>query len=58
MAGQRERQRRLAAAVGAHQGVDAARLDREVDPLENLFVFYGDAEVARDQSTRRHARQS
>jgi hypothetical protein len=38
--------------------VDPTRLDRQVDALQNLFVFDGDPQVARDQSTRRHAKQS
>jgi hypothetical protein len=32
--------------------VDAPRLDGQVDALENLFVFDGDAEVARNEPAR------
>ena len=39
-------QRRLAGAVGAHEGVDLALADREVEPLEDLLVAGPDVEVA------------
>ena len=50
VAGERERQRRLSASVRPHQRVHAARLDRQVDALEDLVVVDGDSQVARDQS--------
>ena len=39
-------ERGLAGAVGAHQGMDLAGLDREVDALEDLLVLGLDVEVA------------
>ena len=38
-------QRALARAVGAHQGVDLALADRQVDPLEDLLAVDGDVQV-------------
>ena len=35
----------LARAVGAHQGVDLALADRQVDPLEDLLAADGDMQV-------------
>jgi hypothetical protein len=38
MAGNREGERRFAAAVGAHERVNFSRLDREVDPFEDFLA--------------------
>src|SRR5690606_37131365 len=45
LAGEDAGQRGLARAVRTHDGVDLARLDLEVEPLENLVVFDGGVEV-------------
>src|SRR5439155_20368246 len=43
--GQGAQGRRLAGAVGADQGDDGARVDRERDALDSLDLAVGDAEV-------------
>ena len=42
-------ERALAGAVGAHQRVDLATTDGQVDPLENLLPLDGDMEPADDE---------
>src|SRR5437660_5514471 len=46
MAHERARERRLAGAVGAHQRVDLAARDVEVDALEDLVLLDADVKVA------------
>jgi hypothetical protein len=41
----RVRERRLAGAVGPHQGVELTWADVQVDPLEDLLVRGGDMKV-------------
>ena len=43
--GQHRRERALAGAVRAHDGVDFARVDGEADALEDLFAFHAGVEV-------------
>ena len=50
--GHRERERRFAAPVGAHQGVNAPRLDGEIYPLEDLRAFDRDPQVAHHEPAR------
>ena len=46
MARQRARQRALPGAVGPHDGVDFAPVDREVDAAEDLLVLGADFEIS------------
>jgi len=45
VSGERERQRGFAAAVGAHERVNGAGLDGQVDPLEDLLAFDAGAQI-------------
>ena len=50
------RERALARAVGSHQGVDFARADLQIDPVENWQILDRDVQIRNSQRLSHDAR--